>query len=73
MTQRKAMIESESPLSVRRQCQLLEVNRNRLKPPPAKFADEDAAPRRLRNTSTIPTPASAKKRKRQTPTPPTST
>ena len=47
MTQRKAMIESESPLSVRRQCQLLEVNRNRLKPPPAKFTDEDAALCRL--------------------------
>ncbi len=41
------MIESESPLSVRRQCQLLCVNRNRLTPPPAKFTEEDAALCRL--------------------------
>ena len=47
MTQRKAMIESDTTLSVRRQCQLLEVNRNRLTPPPAKFTDEDAALCRL--------------------------
>lgn len=37
MTQRKAMIESDTTLSVRRQCQLLSVNRNRLTPPPGKF------------------------------------
>jgi putative transposase len=41
------MIESESPLSVRRQCQLLEVNRNRLAPPPPKLTGEDAALCRL--------------------------
>jgi putative transposase len=45
--QRKAMIESESPLSVRRQCQLFEVNRNRLAPPPPKLTAEDAALCRL--------------------------
>jgi putative transposase len=37
------MIESETTLSVRRQCQLLSVNRNRLTSQPAKFTDEDAA------------------------------
>ena len=42
MKQRKAMIESDTPLSVRRQCQLLEVNRNRLVPPPRKLSDDDA-------------------------------
>lgn len=43
MTQRKAAIESDTTLSVRRQCQLLSVNRNRLTPKPAKFTDSDAA------------------------------
>ena len=47
MTQRKAMIESDTTLSVRRQYQLLSANRNRLTPPPAKFTDEDAARYRL--------------------------
>lgn len=47
MTERKAMIESDSPLSVRRQCQLLEVNRNRLAPAPPKLTAEDAAICRL--------------------------
>ena len=47
MTQREAMIEFDTILSVRRQCQLLSVNRNRLTPPPAKFTDEDAARCRL--------------------------
>jgi putative transposase len=41
------MIESDTPLSVRRQCQLLEVNRNRLAPPPPKLTDDDAAICRL--------------------------
>jgi len=45
--QRKAMIESDCPLSVRRQCQLLEVNRNRLVPSPPKLIGEDAALCRL--------------------------
>jgi putative transposase len=43
VTERKAMIESDCPLSVRRQCQLLEVNRNRLAPPPPKLTVEDLA------------------------------
>ena len=47
MKQRKAMIESDTPLSVRRQCQLLEVNRNRLAPAASKFTEEDAALCRL--------------------------
>lgn len=47
MTERKAMIDSDCPLSVRRQCQLLEVNRNRLAPPPPKLTAEDAAICRL--------------------------
>ena len=47
MMERKAMIESDCPLSVRRQCQLLEVNRNRLAPPPPKLTAEDAAICRL--------------------------
>ena len=41
MTARKAMIESESTVSVRRQCQLLKVNRNRLAPPRPRLSDED--------------------------------
>jgi putative transposase len=45
--QRKAMIESDSPLSVRRQCQLLEVNRNRLAPASSMFTGEDAVLCRL--------------------------
>jgi putative transposase len=45
--QRKAMIESDSTLSVRRQCQLLDVNRNRLAPAASRFTEEDAALCRL--------------------------
>jgi putative transposase len=41
------MIEYDCPLSVCRQCQLLEVNRNRLAPPPPKLTEEDAALCRL--------------------------
>lgn len=47
MKQRKAMIESDTTVSVRRQCQLLCVNRNRLTPPPGKFTEEDATLCRL--------------------------
>lgn len=47
MKLRKAMIEYDCPLSVCRQCQLLEVNRNRLAPPPPKLTEEDAALCRL--------------------------
>lgn len=47
MRQRKAMIESDTPLSVRRQCQLLEVNRSRLAPASSKFTSEDAVLCRL--------------------------
>ncbi len=42
MKQRKAMIEPDSTLSVRRQCQLLSVNRNRLAPSPPKLGEDDA-------------------------------
>lgn len=39
---RKAMVELKHPqLSVRKQCVLLDVNRNRLAPPPAKISEED--------------------------------
>jgi hypothetical protein len=35
------MIEPDSTLSIRRQCQLLSVNRNRLSPPASKLTSED--------------------------------
>lgn len=39
---RKAMVEADHPqLSVRTQCDLLDVNRNRLDPPPPKVSEED--------------------------------
>lgn len=39
---RKAMVEAEHPqLSIRRQCALLDVNRNRLEGPAAKTSEED--------------------------------
>lgn len=42
MKKRKAMVEArEAQLSVRRQCQLLGVNRNRLEPPPPRSSGED--------------------------------
>ena len=48
MKVRKAMIErANTQLSVRRQCQLLEVNRNRLDPPSPKSSEEDLAVCRL--------------------------
>lgn len=41
MKERKAAVDRESTVSVRRQCQLLKVNRNRLDPPPPKLSAED--------------------------------
>jgi putative transposase len=39
---RKTMIKNDHPkLSVRRQCKLLAVNRNRLAPRPTKLTEED--------------------------------
>ena len=39
---RKTMVEADHPqLSVRAQCELLDVNRNRLDPPPPKVSEED--------------------------------
>lgn len=39
---RKAMVEADHPqLSVRAQCELLDVNRNRLDPPPPQVSEED--------------------------------
>ena len=39
---RKTMVEADHPqLSVRAQCELLDVNRNRLDPPPPKVGEED--------------------------------
>lgn len=57
MTERKAMIESDSSLSVRRQCRLLKVNRNRLAPPLPNLTDEDAALCRLIDRSHLEDPA----------------
>ena len=48
MKTRKAMIERDSiELSVRRQCQLLAVNRNRLDPPSSELNPEALAVCRL--------------------------